>query len=298
MVEYIRHYWTLQNGLTRQRELANTIKKKIRNGAKSLAFLRGADEAVPDYAAIFNPEHPKWRAYGQDVKNDISTLTNVINIEQIVPLVFAVANKYSVSEAKKAFRLFVVWSVRFILGQSGRAGRLDKQYAGLANAVGEGRFTGARELREFLADKVPGDEAFARSVATAKVSKSVLSRYYLLAFEKARRGGSGELEPSTNVSKVNLEHILPQSFSKDLGMSKPEFDDLITRLGNQTVMQSEWNRDIGKLPFDQKCPVFAKSEITLTNELALLTKFDREEIDKRQEEMADLAPKVWSLKFG
>lgn len=298
MVEYIRHYWTLQNGLTRERELATSIKKKVRSGPKSLQFLRGANDAVTDYVAVFNSEHPKWRQYGPDVKNDIGTLTNIINIEQIVPLAFAVAHRFEIKEAKKAFRLFVVWSVRFILGQSGRAGRLDKQYAEMAHAVGEGSITTARDLRTFLDDKVPGDEAFSRSVATAKVSKSVLARYYLLEFERARRGGSGELEPSTNVSKVNLEHILPQTFNKDIGMSKSDYDDLLTRLGNQTVMLSEWNRDIGNMLFDKKKPTFAKSEISLTKELAKLEQFGRDEVDARQQEMADLAPKIWSLKFS
>lgn len=298
MVEYLRHYWTLENGLTRQRDLATSIKKKVKNAAKSLAFLRGAKEAVADYAAIFNPEHPKWKSYGASTRADINTLTRIINIEQIVPLVFAVANRFGVKEARKAFRLFVVWSVRFILGQSGRAGRLDKQYAELAHAVGEGRMTTAKELRAYLEDKVPGDEAFSRSVATAKVSKSVLARYYLMEFERARSGGSGELEPSKDVSKVNLEHVLPQAFTKDLGMSKPEFDDLITRLGNQTIMLSEWNRELGNLPFKKKKATFKKSEITLTSGLAEFSKFDRAEIDIRQKEMADLAPQIWSLKFG
>lgn len=298
MVEYIRHFWTLENGLTRQRELASSIKRKIRNGPKALKFLREANAAAADYVAVFSSDHPKWKPYGTSVKRDIETLIGIINIEQIVPLVFAVSTCFSIPEAKKALRLFVVWSVRFILGQSGRAGRLDKQYAELANAVGAERISTARELRDFLADKVPGDEAFARSVATAKVSKSILSRYYLLCFEQEKRAGSGELQPSEDVSKVNLEHVLPQSYSKDIGLSKPDFDDLITRLGNQTIMQAEWNRDIGNLPFAQKKPVFARSEIEITRELSEYDRFTRAEIDDRQNEMAELAPKIWSLKFN
>ena len=81
-------------------------------------------------------------------------------------------------------------------------------------------------------------------------------------------------------------------------MSKPEFDDLITRLGNQTIMLSEWNRELGNLPFKKKKATFKKSEITLTSGLAEFSKFDRAEIDIRQKEMADLAPQIWSLKFG
>lgn len=297
MVEYIRHFWTLKSGLTRQRDLANAIKAKIRNAQQSMTFLREAKDAVNDYVAIFNSEHSKWKEFPPKVKGDIFVLSNVINIEQIVPLVFAVASKFEQKEAAKAFGLFVVWSVRFILGQSGRAGRLDKQYAELAHCVGQGLITTARGLREKLADKVPSDEAFARSVQIAKVSKSVLARYYLIEFEKARCQRSGELEPSKDISKVNLEHILPQTFSRELGISKPEFDDLISRLGNQTIMLSDWNRDLGNLPFSQKKATYQKSDISFTSDLATLLKFDRQEIDARQKEMAQLAPKIWSTKF-
>lgn len=298
MVEYIRYFWTLENGLTRQRELALGIKKKVRHGRQALTFVASANSAVTDFAAIFNSQHTKWERYGEAVRSDLSVLTDVINIEQIVPLVFAVAHKFSVSEAKKAFRLFVVWSVRFLLGGSGRAGRLDKQYADLAHAVGTEKITTARELRDALADKVPSDDAFTRAVASAKVSKSVLARYYLLSLERVRNPGSGELEPSTDVNKVNLEHVLPQTFTKDVGVSKADYDDLLSRLGNQTIMQSEWNRDIGNLPFREKKKTFAKSEISLTKDLARYSKFTRDEIDERQREMAELAPQVWSLKFG
>ena len=62
-------------------------------------------------------------------------------------------------------------------------------------------------------------------------------------------------------------------------------------------MQSEWNRDIGNLPFREKKKVFAQSEISLTRDLTEFSVFTREQIDARQSEMAELAPRVWSLKF-
>ncbi len=298
MLKYIKYYWTLENGLTRDRELAFNIKKKVRNGKQAITFVSNANIAVADYAAIFNASDTKWQAYGEAVRSDLSVLTSVFNIEQIVPLVFAIAHKLGIPEARKALRLCVVWSVRFLLGGSGRAGRLDKQYADLAHAVGSGQMTTARELREAMLDKVPTDDVFARAVRTAKVSNSVLARYYLLCLEMALSRGSGELEPSQNVDKVNLEHILPKTYTRDLGVTKADFDDLLTRLGNQTIMSSEWNRALGNMRFEDKKSVYAKSDISLTRDLDRYDRFTREEIDHRQEGMAALAPAVWTLKFG
>lgn len=298
MIKYIKYFWTLENGLTRDRELASNIKKKVRNGKQALSFVSGARTAVFDYVAVFNPADEKWRSYGGEVQEDLRILTQVIDIEQIVPLVFAVSHKFSVPEARKAFRLFVTWSVRFMLGGSGRAGRLDKQYADLAQEVGLLKKTTARELRDFLADKVPPDAAFAKAVREAKVSNAVLARYYLLCLELALSEGSGELVPSTDVNKVNLEHVLPKTWTKDLGITRPEHDDLINRLGNQTIMQSEWNRDLGNMDFGKKKAVYKKSEIALTNSLARLKTFGRTQVDARQAKMAEMAPDIWSVKFG
>ena len=136
-----------------------------------------------------------------------------------------------------------------------------------------------------------------RAVKDARVSNPVLARYYLLCFERAAHPGSGELQPSADVAKVNLEHILPKEFRNDLGISRPEHQDLLSRLGNQTVMSSEWNRDIGNLPFNQKRDTYGKSAIHLTADLHSLAKFTRDEIDQRQAAMSELAPAIWSLKF-
>ena len=110
--------------------------------------------------------------------------------------------------------------------------------------------------------------------------------------------GSGELAPATDVNKVNLEHVLPKTYVKELGITKPEHDDLLMRLGNQTIMQTDWNRDLGNLPFEQKRQTYSRSELGITSELAGYSEFKRRQIDERQKRMAVAAPGVWSLKLG
>ena len=297
MVLYLKHFWTLSQGLTRDRELAASIKKCVKSTTQSLSFVSDAKDSVNDYTAIFNPRDAKWKSYGSDVQANIKILSDVINIEQIVPLVFAVSRRFSVVEAKKAFGLFVSWSVRLMLGNSGRAGRLDKQYADLARDVGTGKITTARALRDALSDKVPNDTTFERAVAEARVSNSVLARYYLISIEKQLNGGTGELEPSEDVSKVNLEHVIPKTYRGDLGVNRADHADLLMRLGNQTIMQATLNRESANLPFGQKKHFYNKSKIGITKDLARLASFKRTQIDSRQKRFAKAAVQVWNLKF-
>jgi len=55
-------------------------------------------------------------------------MTVHLRVQQIRPLMFAVSRHFSNTEADKAFRLFVSWSVRFLI-YGGRGGMLDTQYS-------------------------------------------------------------------------------------------------------------------------------------------------------------------------
>lgn len=298
MLRYIKYYAITKFGLIRDRDLASTLKKKNKNSSDAVKFVSEAAKSVSKYIAIFNSKDMMWKDFKTQTKDDLDVLTEVINIEQILPLVFAVACKFSKSELEKSIRLFVVWSVRLRLGGSGRAGRLDKQYADLAHDVGANKKTKAKALRDSLADKVPNDVQFERSAALAKVRQSALSRYYIAEIENYLSSGTGEKIPTKDVLKVNLEHIIPRTYNKELLVGKLDHSDLVPRLGNQTIMHSEWNRDLENKPFNKKKLIYKSSEIGLTNELADLSSFSRDEVDARQVKMAKAAKDIWTTKFS
>ena len=91
--------------------------------------------------------------------------------------------------------------------------------------------------------------------------------------------------------------MIPKTFNKAFGLEKPEYEDLINRLGNLAVMSSAWNSEIGNESFEKKKPSYAKSEIEFTKMLTRYKNFDRKAVDRRQKTLAELAPQVWSLKF-
>lgn len=254
MLKFLKHFWIMKNGLVKDRELANKIKSKITNGKKSIEFISDARNAVSDYVAIFNSNHDKWKDFPADTRKDLDVLSQIISVEQIVPLIFASANNFSKTELSKSLRLFVVWSVRLMVGNTGKAGRLDKQYADLAHNVGQKNATLARELRDALKNKVPSDPVFKRNFEQAKVSNPKLARYYLISLETHMHPNTGELVPAEDVLKVNWEHILPKNYTKALGVSYAEHADLLSRIGNQTVMKTKWNQDEGDAPFREKLP--------------------------------------------
>jgi hypothetical protein len=295
LVTYIRHFWVTGHGPTKERELAAAIKSEIGSETRTMQFLAEASAAVPDYLALWSSRHPKWTAYKSTVSQNIETLGIHLQVEQIRPLLFAVARRFSPEEADKAFRLFVSWSVRFLIF-GGRGGLLDTQYSHRAHEVGAGRITRARELREAMAAYVPADAQFREAFSTARVSRPHLARYYLRALEKSLKK---DPQPEYVANEdVNLEHVLPLSPGPEWRVDSDVARTAQRLLGNMVLLRANQNRDIGNQSFEKKRQVFKESGYFITQQIGNYEKWGLDEIRQRQTELANIAVQTWPLTFG
>jgi hypothetical protein len=187
LVNYIRAYWITKNGLTRHKELAKSIKEKINNEPKSMQFITDLRSSAVDYTALWLPTHTKWQPYPTTTRQNLHTLFFHLKAEQIIPLLFAVALHFDKEETDKAFKLFVSWSVRFLIAGGTRGGRLEKPYGDLAQSIGNGEIKKAREIRDGMKTVVPHDKDFEEAFAVARVSKTHLARYYLRAIDQTMK---------------------------------------------------------------------------------------------------------------
>jgi len=298
LLTYLRHLWITKNGGTKERELAAAIRGNVTSERRAIEFLTEAAGAVSDYLALSSSRHPKWETYPPSVKQNIETLGAHLQVEQIKPLLFAVARHFSPVEAEKAFKLFVSWSVRFLI-YGGRGGLLDTQYSQRAFDVGSGRMTRARELRESMREYVPSDVAFEQAFATARVSRSHLARYYLRAIEKQRSGDpQPEYVPNDDVSQINLEHVLPLTPSAAWQVDAEQARSVQKLLGNMALMREAENRDLANRTFDEKKAVYARSGYVTTSEIAERATWTLADIEARQRALARSAVQTWPLTFG
>lgn len=295
IVTYIRHLWITTHGPTKARELAGQIKNEINNETKSMNFLREAADASQDYIALSDSRHPKWAKYKPTTRQYIETIALHIRVEQIKPLLFAIARHFSISEADKAFRLAVSWSVRFLIF-GGRGGMLDTQYSLRAQEIGTGKITKTSELRDAMKRYVPTDAEFEEAFATARVSRQWFARYLLRALEKTSKGiPQPEFVPNEEVSEINLEHILPLRPGDGWDIDEEEAGAAQKLLGNMVLLRAAENRDIGNSSFEEKRKVLAKSTYDLTKQVAKKAKWGLEDIRHRQAKLAKLAVKTWPI---
>jgi len=295
LVTYIRHLWVTTHGPTKERELAAQIRLDVNNEVRTFQYLSDGSEGVQDYAALWSANHPKWLQYKPTTRKHIETMAEFLKVRQIRPLMFAVARHFDPNEVDKAFKLFVSWSVRFLIF-GGRGGMLDTQYSIRAKEVGTGQITTARELREAMKTYVPSDREFETAFASARVSRVYLARYYLRALENtAKQLSQPEYVANDSVADITLEHIMPLTAGDDWDVDDDLAEATQKFLGNMVLLRASQNRELGNMSFDEKKSVYKRSGYELTRQVAEYEKWTQDEIKSRQTLLAGLAVKTWSL---
>ena len=298
ILQYVRYHWSSKYGLTREKELFDEIKRKTNNNNLVITYLSELESDVNSYLALLNPNHSFWNSY-----TDASSLylKNLLDLQlyQNRPLLLSILKRFSKGDAEKALKLIVSWSVRnLIVGISG-SGTMEKEFSNQAKLINEGKIKSVQELKRSILSLIPTDEAFNRQFKIATVSKNYIARYYLSEIEKTYHT-TKEQETSKDTEKVNLEHILPEK--PDLKKDWNSFNDeehktYYKRLGNLTLLDKDLNSKQKSSPFKEKKKYFKSSEILISKSLSKIKIWDKKDIENRQEEFAEKAIEIWSLKI-
>jgi hypothetical protein len=295
---YLRYLTIMKYGPTLEKAVMDRVKEKVTSTQRAIEFLAEMDKDAKTFVAIFSPDDPKWTEYGSAANRHLATIINDLKVEQIRPLIMAVASKFSVEEAKKALRMFVCWSVRFLIC-GGRGGFLDKHYSEKAHDVGQGKIKTAAQLATLMIDEeiIPKDGVFRESFATARVARNYLARYYLRALELEAKGDiEPELVPNSAQEQINLEHILPENPESDWGIPDEIALGNFRKIGNMVLLQATVNSKIGNIAFDEKKKHFKNSQFFLTSMVAKEKEWGPKQIESRQKRLAELAVKTWPIK--
>jgi hypothetical protein len=294
---YLRHHWTLSHGYTPERELASLVKDEITGRAQAVSMAAGLEDYALDYTGLLGPlEHIGWPSIDKQTRAHIYIISRILSIEQIQPLLLAVVRKFDPAQAKQATRIFLDWSVRFLVAGSGGGGPLDRAYGALSKDVMDGTVKSVADLKKKVgAGILRTDAEFKQAFSKGRVSKTNLARYYLRALELCMKGDShpelgGILDDTI---QFNVEHILPQSESKDWTIAEQTALQFRKRLGNMVLLNPDINAKIGGNGFAEKKKAFVKSPLLLTQAISKFAKWGPAEIDERQEALADLAVKIW-----
>ncbi len=298
ILQYLRYHWSSKYGLTREKELFDAIKRKTNSSNLVITYLAELESDVNSYLALLNPNHSFWNSYS-DVCHFY--LRNLLELQlfQNRPLLLSILKRFSKADVEKALRLIVSWSVRNLIVGIVGSGTIEKEFSQQAKLINEGKLKSIQELKSSVGHLIPTDEAFKRQFKIATVSKNYIARYYLSEIEKTYHK-TNEQETSKDTEKVNLEHILPEKpdLKKDWNnFTEEEHKTYFKRIGNLSLLDKDLNSKQKSSSFMGKKKFFKSSEILISKSLSNIKKWDKKEIEKRQEEFAEKAIEIWSLKI-
>lgn len=297
IVTYLRHFAMSKYGLVREKELFGLIKRKITSKKSALQFSSELCNTAKTYSALINTEHEFWNKYDMKVREWVAAL-NLLGMTQIRPLLLAILEKFSPDNVKKTFEKLVAVAVRFqIVGGVG-GGSLERIYGETAKSVSETKLTTVSDIIKAFTT-LPVDSAFEQAFAVTSISKQSLARYYLRCLEDGVASeGEKERVPSKDTGRVNLEHVLPLTLNDEWQKSwnLDEARAFQRRLGNLALLSAKGNSTVGNEDFITKKSLYEKSTFHFTKSLVTYDSWDKKSIEDRQNSMAKIAVKVWSVK--
>jgi uncharacterized protein with ParB-like and HNH nuclease domain len=308
--EYIRHFWiakkvTSANTTVREKTLYRTVLKEVKSKVKStITLLEDISKSAIDYSKIGDirlwPEDPRY-----ETDEFIAAIDDLktFRVTQCHPLLLnAIQSFKSPKEIAKAFQIVANFSLRYFIVGNQSPGNLERESGTIALEIRNGNIKNAAQLAQSFISLNP-DKIFKSnfqdiSIYRAKTARLILQRINNYMVKSKSRSGA-ELIANPNARTVNLEHILPQGASTSWTnefSNKREAEEYVHRLGNLTLLTVKINNEIANKSFkDKKNIAFVPSKLEINRFVAASKRWSHKEIENRQNEMADLALKIWPL---
>jgi len=296
---FFRDYLTLKTGAI---PILNQVYREFKN------FLHVIDEGrvkevVSDlftyskYYARFTLENEK-----DPVLKNIFTDINTLRMEVAYPFMLEIFHDYSNNlltrdefvEMLKMLESYVFR--RAITGIS--TSSLNKTFAALSKELNKERYLESFKAALILKDayrRYPKDPEFIQDFMIKDLYNFRNRHYWLLKLENF------EHREPIQMGDWSVEHIMPQvedlpdEWKTELGDHWQDIHDkYLHTAGNLTL--TRYNSLLGTHPFQEKRDAiggFRDSHLRLNNYLATLDHWNEMEIQKRAQELADLAVKVW-----
>lgn len=294
MTQFIRHEWMSRNGKIREPVLFRRLKERIKTPSEVMEYVGGLRKAADVYAALSNPSSPVWKGYSSAAK-ELLKQVGVFKVVQCYPLLMSAKLQRRPHDFEVIARWIVGLTVRYsIIGGKG-TGNLETAYAN-ASPICRDKGKTLGDVKKPLLNIYPGDEEFRTSFASKRQSEEPIARLILAELEKAL-SQARENVPSDSLT---LEHILPRNPGAAWPASLRStalHGVLVNRIGNLTLMVGDGRDGNSSLPdgFEEKTPVYAKSKLAITSQLASYREWNEATIDARQQQLASAAVKVWFI---
>lgn len=294
---FVRHYLTIKTGKI-------PIEKRVYEAFKDYQQKEGIEiedllKDLQKYCGFFCQI-----AFKKEVKKDLKkALSFLVDLEMdvIYPLLLELYSDYSDGVLSEADFIPIIYLIESYIcrravcgfGSSG----LNKFFLSFAKKIDKKQYL--KSVEEHFGSltgrqRFPNDSEFKDSLITIDFYHFKKKKYFLERLEKF------DTEEPVNTQECTIEHIMPQTLTKewkrDLGENfQAIHDKYLHTIGNLT--KTGYNTEYGNRSFQKKRDMekgFKQSPLRLNQGLKDLESFGEKEIEKRANDLADWALKIWT----
>ncbi|MCQ2814192.1 DUF262 and DUF1524 domain-containing protein [Helicobacter pylori] len=294
---FVRHYLTIKTGdipnISKVYEAFKGYQQK--EGIEIEDLLKDLQKYCGYFCQIvFKKEADK------DLNKALSFLVD-LKMDVIYPLLLELYSDYSDGVLSKQDFIPIIYLTESYLcrravcglGSSG----FNKFFASFTKKINKDQYLESIEAHflslEKTTGKFPKDSEFRDSFITIDFYHFKKNKYFLERLEKFT-------EEPVDTQKCNIEHIMPQTLTfeweRDLGENfKAIHEKYLHTIGNLTL--TGYNSEYSNKPFKEKRDMengFKQSSLKLNQSLKDLESFGEKEIEKRANDLADWALKIWT----
>ena len=298
--DFLRYHLLCEQPKIRRQRLFKLVRDRVRTAGQTFEFVTALENRAELFAALRDVNHGCWidrPAAGPFVRE-----LNLFGARQMTPVFFAAWGAFSDDDFVRLLKLASVIAFRYSVVSGLNSNPLERVCHLAAKAVLDGQATrpGAvfRHLRPIYVDDDRFESDFARWTVGTRGRRGKIARYVLARLETD--AGERAVDPETDPATV--EHVLPENPAGEwAGVFPPERREAaVDRLGNLTLLERTWNRNVGSAAYPAKRDAYESSAYAITREIAGLApeEWSPALLEERQRRLAARAVRLWRADFA
>jgi len=283
--KFVRYYWNSYEEFSRTQNLFRNMKNKINTEGQVLKIVENL-ESLADVYITLNQKNGSSVFADKKLNNSINNLKE-FNASSFYPIVFSMfLRDWNEKDMSKVISEIEKLIFRNIIIAKNTANKYEILFANIAHSIFNKKVGAIDIVIEIQRNKI-SDEVFRTHFSNLEIKNKAIVRYILNQLNTSISSGETVISDS---SDVHIEHILPQTVGKWKIYNHEEY---VHKLGNLTLLGSEFNRKISNHIFEKKKPMYKKSEIKITQDLLNYHLWGPEQIEDRQKNFTNLALTIW-----
>ncbi|MFP6189032.1 DUF262 domain-containing protein [Helicobacter pylori] len=296
--QFVRHYLTIKTGdIPKISKVYEAFKRyQQERGIETEVLLQDLQKYCGFFCQIvFKKEADK------DLNKALSFLVD-LEMDVIYPLLLELYSDYSDGVLSKQDFIPIIYLTESYICRRAVCGLgangLNKIFASFTKKINKDQYLESIKAHflslETTKGKFPKDSEFKNLFITIDFYNLKEKKYFFERLEKF------DTEEPVNTHECTIEHIMPQTLTeeweRDLGENFQEIHDkYLHTIGNLT--KTGYNTEYSNKSFQEKQGMekgFKNSPLRLNQSLRDLESFGEEEIEKRANDLADWALKIWT----